>query len=63
MQIDGRRLRFRGDILDYLTLCLKNTVFTVITLGIYAILGFSERNIAKFIDENIEWDEEMPPYL
>eukprot|EP01116_Phalansterium_solitarium_P003539 TRINITY_DN14356_c0_g1_i1.p1 TRINITY_DN14356_c0_g1~~TRINITY_DN14356_c0_g1_i1.p1 ORF type:complete len:212 (-),score=10.27 TRINITY_DN14356_c0_g1_i1:66-701(-) len=55
MQIEGRRLRFDGKLRDYYMVHLKNWLLSLASLGIYTMLGYGERNIARYTDEHIEW--------
>jgi len=57
MRIDGRRVRFTGDLADYMVLYIQNLVLSVVTLGIYALLGVPDRKIADYVDSHIEWDD------
>jgi len=60
MNLDGKRLKFTGDLADYMILYLKNVVLSMLTFGIYALAGYAERNVANYVDAHTEWDDSLP---
>lgn len=62
-RIDGRRLKFTGELRDYFKIYLRDCLYAVVTLGIYAMMDYPEINSARFFDEHLEWDDEPVPQI
>jgi hypothetical protein len=65
MRIDGRRVKFTGELGEYILLYLQNMVLTIVTFGIYGLLGYPERKIAAYVDAHMDWDDtpQVVPYV
>ncbi|KAL6068422.1 hypothetical protein QOT17_008232 [Balamuthia mandrillaris] len=63
MRIKDRRLQFTGDLADWYSLYFRNLLLSVVTLGVYNLLGHAERGVARYLDANTVLLEpgEVPP--
>jgi uncharacterized membrane protein YjgN (DUF898 family) len=55
MRIDGRTVRFTGELAEYLKLTLWDAFLTVVTIGVYGVMGYPELNGARYFDTHLEW--------
>jgi uncharacterized membrane protein YjgN (DUF898 family) len=54
MHVGTKRFKFTGDIYEYYTLYFKNLGLSIVTLGVYALLGYGELKEANYVDKHIE---------
>eukprot|EP00005_Dracoamoeba_jomungandri_P004667 CAMPEP_0174258130 /NCGR_PEP_ID=MMETSP0439-20130205/7188_1 /TAXON_ID=0 /ORGANISM="Stereomyxa ramosa, Strain Chinc5" /LENGTH=137 /DNA_ID=CAMNT_0015341521 /DNA_START=290 /DNA_END=703 /DNA_ORIENTATION=+ len=59
MNVDGRKLTFTGKLDEFMMISLKNVLFTIFTLGLYCLLGYTEQNITNYVDSHIKWADEV----
>lgn len=55
LRIDGRAVRFTGELVEYMKLTLWDAFLTVVTIGVYGVMGYPELNSARYFDTHLEW--------
>lgn len=55
MRIEGRKLKFTGELYDFVLIRLKDYALSFVTLGIYTFLGYPKAHVDAFVDEHLEW--------
>jgi uncharacterized membrane protein YjgN (DUF898 family) len=41
-----------------MTLTLRDALLTIVTVGIYAIMGYPELNCARYFDKHLQWADD-----
>jgi len=54
MRIAGKRFKFTGDLWEFYKVSVTNYVFSVLTLGLYWFLGYSDRRITDYVESHTE---------
>ena len=58
MSVGGKQLAWVGKFSDFYWLSMRNLALTVVTLGFYHVLGYSDQRTEAFIDRHIMFAED-----
>uniref|UniRef100_A0A7S3GHM2 Transmembrane protein n=1 Tax=Palpitomonas bilix TaxID=652834 RepID=A0A7S3GHM2_9EUKA len=58
MRIDGRRLKFKASMREFVHMYVWNWMLSVSTFGLRFLLGTSARSIEVYVDSRIGWEDE-----